>query len=73
MVGREHHVVPGFAGHQLAIEGFIAVVDVVGEGNAGLFLEVLRGVRRDVVRPVVDLDGLGRLADGSAQHQRRQD
>ncbi|MNY57157.1 hypothetical protein D3C86_1933180 [compost metagenome] len=63
VVGRKHHVVTGFTGHQLAIEGFVAVVDVVGKGDAGFFLEVLGGIRRDVVRPVVDFDGVSRLAD----------
>ncbi|MNW03025.1 hypothetical protein D3C71_1989000 [compost metagenome] len=63
MVGRKHYVVTGFARHQLAIEGFVAVVDVVSKADAGFFLEVLGGVRCDVVRPVVDFDGFSRLAD----------
>jgi hypothetical protein len=37
VVGRKHHVVAGIAGHQLAIEGFVAVVHVVGETDAGVF------------------------------------
>ncbi|MNZ97002.1 hypothetical protein D3C78_1162230 [compost metagenome] len=72
VVGREHHVVAGFAGHQLAIEGLVAVIDVVGEADAGFFLEIFRGVWRDVIRPVVDLDGFGGLADRCNQHQRGQ-
>ncbi|MCY1374544.1 hypothetical protein D9M69_618930 [compost metagenome] len=72
VVGRKHHVVTGFSGHQLAIEGFVAVVDVVGEADAGFFLEVFRGVWRDVIRPVIDFDGFGGLADGCNQHQRSQ-
>ena len=66
VVGRKHHVVTGFAGHQLAVEGFVAVVDVVGDADAGFFLEVLGGVRRDVVGPVVDLDRFGCLARETA-------
>ncbi|MCY1177741.1 hypothetical protein D9M73_180600 [compost metagenome] len=72
VVGRKHHVITGLAGHQLAIEGFVAVVDVVGEADAGFFLEVFRGVWRDVIRPVIDFDGFGGLADGCNQHQRSQ-
>ncbi len=69
VVGRKHHVIPGFSGHQLAVQGLVAVIDVVGETNPGFLLEGLGGVRGDVVRPVVDLHRIG-LGQGRGQEQR---
>ncbi|MNQ00904.1 hypothetical protein D3C85_135600 [compost metagenome] len=72
VVGRKHHVVTGFTGHQLAVEGFVAVVDVIGDPHARLFFEVLGGVRRNVVGPVVNLDRFRCLSKGNSKHQRCQ-
>ncbi|CRR39207.1 hypothetical protein PAERUG_P45_London_17_VIM_2_12_12_04045 [Pseudomonas aeruginosa] len=55
VVRREYHVVAGLAGHQLAVEGLVAVVDVVGGLDAGFLGEVRHGFGSDVFGPVVDL------------------
>ncbi|CRQ99431.1 hypothetical protein PAERUG_P45_London_17_VIM_2_12_12_02975 [Pseudomonas aeruginosa] len=53
-VAGHHQVVAGMPGQQLGLEHLVAVVDVVLRRDAGLRLEVLQGVRGDVVEPVVD-------------------
>ncbi|MNN01831.1 hypothetical protein D3C81_1144590 [compost metagenome] len=71
VVGRHHDVVARLAGQQLGFQGLVAVVDVVDHLDAGLLLELLHGLRRDVVGPVVDVQhlvvGLGRTGHGGGQ------
>ncbi len=43
------------AGEQFRLEHLVAVIDVVGDADAGLFLEIGDRVGRDVIRPVVDM------------------
>ncbi|MCY1557402.1 hypothetical protein D9M68_942510 [compost metagenome] len=69
VVGREHHIVAGAAGHQLGIERLVAVIDVIVGGDAAGRLEVLQGVRRDVIGPVVDAHVLGGLAGRCDEQQ----
>ncbi len=53
-VAGHHQVIARMAGQQLGLQYLVAVVDVVLRRDAGLRLEVLQGVRADVVEPVVD-------------------
>ncbi|MNP00571.1 hypothetical protein D3C76_923630 [compost metagenome] len=69
VVGGEHHVVAGIAGHQLAIEGFIAVVHVIGRHDAAGLLEVLQRIGGHVAGPVVDLHRFSGAGHAGGQHQ----
>ncbi|KJK07559.1 hypothetical protein UB47_11120 [Pseudomonas sp. 5] len=69
VVGRKHHVIAGVAGHQLAVEGFVAVEHVVGRHDTAGLLEVLQGVGGDVAGPVVDFYRVGGLGNGASQQQ----
>ncbi|EJT84921.1 hypothetical protein PPS11_15096 [Pseudomonas putida S11] len=69
MVGRKHHVIAGVAGHQLAVEGFVAVVNVVGGHDTAGLLEVLQCVGGNVAGPVVDLHRFGGAGHAGGQHQ----
>ncbi|MNZ60651.1 hypothetical protein D3C78_787250 [compost metagenome] len=53
-IGWHHHVIAGVAGEQFGLQGFVAVEDVVDQLCAILLLEVVQGLRGDVVEPVVD-------------------
>ncbi len=53
---RNHDVIAGMAGEQLGFEHLVAVIDVVGDGDPGLLLEIGDRVGGDVVRPVVDVE-----------------
>ena len=57
--GRRHDdVVAGMAGEQLGFEHLVAVIDIVGDRDAGLLGEIRDRVGRDVVGPVIDVQPL---------------
>ncbi|MNH03252.1 hypothetical protein D3C79_625090 [compost metagenome] len=58
VVGRHDDVITRLAGQKLGLQGLVAVEDVVLDLDAGLFFELLHGVRSNVVRPVVDVQHL---------------
>ena len=53
-----HHVVAAAAGQQFSFQDFGAVEGVVDRLDTGVTLEVMQGVRADVVVPVVHVHGL---------------
>ncbi|MCY1462466.1 hypothetical protein D9M71_802420 [compost metagenome] len=57
-VGRHDDVVAGFARQQACLKGFVAVEDIVGHLDASLVLELLDGIRANVIRPVIDAQNL---------------
>jgi hypothetical protein len=61
------HVIARVAGQQLGLQAFVGIIDVVGNLDAGLFLEFGYRVVGDVVRPVIDVQGL-LLGGGGARH-----
>jgi hypothetical protein len=69
-VAGHHHVVAAAAGQQFAFEDFGAVEGVVDRLDTGVALEVMQGVRADVVVPVVHVHG---LAIGGDRRQRSPD
>jgi hypothetical protein len=55
VLGRSnHHIVAGTAGQQPGVHGFLGIVDVVGDFDAGLLLELGDGVASDEIGPVID-------------------
>ena len=77
--GRRHDdVVAGMAGEQFGFEHLVAVIDVVGDRDAGFLGEIRDRVGGDVVGPVVDVQPLflrGRPRQAAAarrQTRRRQ-
>ncbi|MNH23393.1 hypothetical protein D3C79_832870 [compost metagenome] len=64
MVRRADHVIPGVAGHQLRLQHFVAVVDVVGRLDPGFLVEVDQGVVGDVAVPVGNIDGFVGMSRG---------
>ncbi len=69
VVGGEHHVVARVAGHQLAVEGFVAVIHVVGGHDASGLLEIFQRVGCHVAGPVVDFHRFGGTGHTGGQHQ----
>ena len=69
--GRGHDdVVAGMAGKQLGFEHLVAVIDVVGDRDAGLLGEIRDRVGRDIVGPVIDVQPLF-LGGGAAAAEAR--
>ncbi|MCY1538931.1 hypothetical protein D9M68_744950 [compost metagenome] len=68
-VGRHDDVVAGAAGLQLGQQGFVAVVAIHGDLDAGFLLELGQQFHRVVVGPVVEeqLLGLVRLGGGGGE------
>ena len=64
-------VVAGMAGEQLGFEHLVAVIDVVGDRDAGLLGEIRDRVGGDVVGPVIDVQPL--FLGGGAQRPQRGD
>ncbi|MCY1380480.1 hypothetical protein D9M69_683060 [compost metagenome] len=57
-IGWHHHVIAGVAGEQLGLQRLVGVEDVVDQLDlAVLRLEIVQGLGRDVVEPVVDAQG----------------
>ena len=72
---RHHNVVTGLASHQLGVQDLVVVKGVIADLDAGFLLEILDGVSRDVVRPVVNVEHLGLLRQdrsGRTGHRARQ-
>ena len=68
--GRRHDdVVARMAGEQFGLEHLVAVIDVVGNADAGLFLEIGDRVGGDVIRPVVNMQD--RLFGGDRGQRQR--
>jgi hypothetical protein len=68
---RHDDVVAGVAGHQLRLEQLVGIEHVVGDGDAGLGLEVRQRVLGDVVRPVVDVEHAAGVGGGCGGAGRR--
>jgi hypothetical protein len=65
-----HHVIGAAAGLELGQQGFVAVVGVEGGVNAGVLLEFLQQIRREVVGPVGEVQGafgMGLAGQGDAR------
>ena len=54
--GRHHHVVAGLAGEQLGFQRIVGIEGVVADPDSGLLGEIFEHARRDIVRPIVDVD-----------------
>ena len=68
--GRRHDdIVAGMAGEQFGFEHLVAVIDVVGDRDAGFLCEIRDRVGRDIVGPVVDVQPL--FLGGGAERQQR--
>ena len=72
--GRRHDdIVAGMAGEQFRFEHLVAVIDVVGDRDAGFLREIGDRVGRDVVGPVIDVQPLflgGRAATAHGRDKR---
>ncbi|RMP68524.1 hypothetical protein ALQ20_05441 [Pseudomonas syringae pv. atrofaciens] len=69
MNGRKNHIVTGVASQQLCVQRLIGFKGFVSGLEAGGDFEILQGVRRYIVRPVVDIDRLRRVTGRGQQHQ----
>ena len=70
VVGKDD-VISAIAGEHLGVQRFIAIEIVVDDLDAGLALELLDGVRSDIVRPVVDVHlAIGAERRTCQQHRR---
>ncbi|MNZ64689.1 hypothetical protein D3C78_828630 [compost metagenome] len=64
----DHHVITAAPGHELALHHIAIIEHVIDRGDAGFLLEVFRGIRCDVVVPVVNRDaGFGGAGAGHSQ------
>ena len=72
VIGREHDVPTGVAGHHPGQHLFVALVDGVADLDAELALEVGNGVGRDVGGPVEDVEPRAPGAAGSRRSRRVQ-
>ncbi|MCY1434430.1 hypothetical protein D9M71_504900 [compost metagenome] len=56
-VRRHHHVIGATAGLELGQQCLVAVVGIQGGLDAGVLLELLQQLRREVIRPVGEVQG----------------
>ena len=53
---RHHDIIARPAGQQLGLQYFVPVIDVIGDPDPGLRPEFRDRVRRDVIRPIIDVE-----------------
>ena len=53
---RHDDIITRAAGQQFRLQHLVPVIDVVGDPDTGLGLEFRDRVRRDVIRPIVDIE-----------------
>ena len=69
---RHHQVKTGAARHELTLQHFVGVKDVIHHFNTGLFFKIRHRIRRNIIRPVINMQGFlfGCERTGRNGHQR---